>query len=97
VLEVMRVLLVGRAASGLRAGGPTTAPPLSAGLQTTRSLGPAEPTRPAATMSGVPKFWQRTDRVAVVVFEQAQRAGEPVSMGLVKRIIAELDEDASAA
>jgi hypothetical protein len=48
-------------------------------------------------MSGVPKFWQRTDRVAVVVFEQAQQAGEPVSMGLVKRIIAELDEDASAA
>jgi len=43
-------------------------------------------------MSGVPKFWQRNDRVAVVVFEQAQQAGEPVSMGLVKRIIAELDE-----
>jgi hypothetical protein len=27
----------------------------------------------------VPKFPQRTDRVAVVVFEQAQRAGEPAA------------------
>jgi hypothetical protein len=44
----------------------------------------------------VPKFSHRTDRVAVRVFEQARQAGEPVTMGLVKRVIAELDKGASA-
>ena len=42
------------------------------------------------------KFSQRTDRVAVRVFEQAQRSGEPVTMALVNRVIAELGEEASA-
>jgi hypothetical protein len=44
----------------------------------------------------VPKFCHRTDRVAVAMFEQAQRTGESVTMPLVMRFIAELDEDASA-
>jgi hypothetical protein len=34
--------------------------------------------------------------LAVRVFEQAQEAGEPVSMPLVRRVIAELDDGASA-
>ena len=42
------------------------------------------------------KFSHRTDRVAVRVLEQAEKAGEPVTMALVKRVIAELGEDASA-
>jgi hypothetical protein len=44
----------------------------------------------------VPKFSQRADRVVVRVFKQAQRAGEPVTMPLVKRVIAELGEPVSA-
>jgi hypothetical protein len=43
----------------------------------------------------MPKFSQRTDRVAIQVFERAQQAGEPVTMGLVKRVIADLDQGAS--
>jgi hypothetical protein len=43
----------------------------------------------------VPKFSQRTDRVAIAVFEQAQQIGEPVTMPLVNRVIAELGEAAS--
>lgn len=39
---------------------------------------------------------RRTDRLALAVFECAQRAGEPVSMPLVKQVIAELDEGADA-
>jgi hypothetical protein len=38
-----------------------------------------------------------TDRVAVIVFEQAQRGGELVSMNLVKRVIADLGVDAALA
>lgn len=39
---------------------------------------------------------RRTDRLALAVFERAQGAGEPVSMPLVKQVIAELDEGAEA-
>jgi hypothetical protein len=43
----------------------------------------------------VHKFSARTDRIAVRVFEQAQRSGEPVTMALVKSVIAsELGEEA---
>ena len=40
----------------------------------------------------MPKFSQRTDGAAIAVFERAQQAGESVTMGLVKRVIALPDD-----
>ncbi|MGV0638252.1 hypothetical protein ABVK33_10065 [Mycobacterium kansasii] len=42
------------------------------------------------------RFSARTDRLAVEVFQRAQQSGQPVTMPLVKAVIAELDAEASS-
>lgn len=37
-----------------------------------------------------PQLFPGADRVAVIVFKESERTGEPVSMGLVKRVVNDL-------
>jgi hypothetical protein len=53
------------------------------------------PESPNAQTDCVTKFSPRTDHVAIAVFEQAQQAGESVTMALVHLGIAEVDEEAA--